>query len=387
MRARKMMISAVTALTLGAGVSQVQAAAPTCVTIESETGCNPVVSDEYGDTAMGTGALNASTGGYTGGYSNTASGEGALKSTTSGYFNTASGFEALYSNTTGNNNTASGVEALNSNTTGLFNTASGVWALYYNTTGSGNTAPGFSALYTNTTGSNNTGVGYQALYSSTTANYTTAIGYQALYKSQSGLGNIGVGPFAGQNIVTGELNIDIGSWGTVDESNTIRIGITGYHDHTYMAGIYNSTGLTGLPVIITSSGQLGVGPVSSERYKTGIATMGSATARLSKLRPVTFKLKSDTSGTVQYGLVAEEVAKVYPELVVRNENGRIDGVRYDELAPMLLNEMQKEQTTVATLVAQHEADAAKIASLEQQLIGIQAALAKLEPKDHLVAQR
>ena len=108
--------------------------------------------------------------------------------------------------------------------------------------------------------------------------------------------------------------------------------------------------------------------------------MGSSTAKLEQLRPVTFHLRTDPKGALQYGLVAEEVAKVYPELVIRDEKGRIDGVRYDELAPMLLNEMQKEQATVAM---QNE----KIASFEKQLASVQAALIKLQPKDQLVAQR
>jgi hypothetical protein len=115
--------------------------------------------------------------------------------------------------------------------------------------------------------------------------------------------------------------------------------------------------------------------------------MPAQSAKLSQLHPVTFRYKTDASATPQYGLIAEEVAKVYPELVIRDEKGRIDGVRYDELAPMLLNEVQKQQTTVATLVAQHETDAAKIASLEQQLAGIRAALVTLQPKQKLVAQR
>ncbi|MGA2191541.1 MAG: tail fiber domain-containing protein, partial [Steroidobacteraceae bacterium] len=142
-----------------------------------------------------------------------------------------------------------------------------------------------------------------------------------------------------------------------------------------------------------SSGQLGT-VVSSERFKTDIAPMASSTAKLGQLRPVKFKLKTDAEGTVQYGLVAEEVAKVYPELVIRGQNGRIDGVRYDELAPMLLNEMQKQQKNAATQAAKIAAEDrraaaqdAKIASLEQQLAGIQAALVKLQPRDEFVAQR
>jgi hypothetical protein len=335
------------------------------------------------NTAMGSESLNLNTTGD----NNTAVGQAALLSNTSGNNSSAVGNAALDSNLSGANNNALGYAALFSNTTGNDNTASGSYALFSNSTASSNSAQGYDAMFSNTTGANNAAVGYQALYASTTANYNAAIGYQALNNSQSGLGNIGVGPFAGKNILQGELNIDIGSWGSADESNTIRIGISPYHERTYIAGIYNTTGLSGLPVIVTSSGQLGVAPVSSERFKTGIATMGSETENLSQLRPVTFKLRSDAQGTVHYGLIAEEVAKVYPELVIRDGNGRIDGVHYDELAPMLLNEMRKEHATVATLVAEHSADAAKIASLEQKLADFQVALDKLQRTDQRVAQR
>jgi hypothetical protein len=348
--------------------------------------------DNGRNTAIGTGTLNSLGTPDLGvnpwiAAANTAAGVNSLNANTSGSSNTAIGADSLNLNTTGDNNTAVGQAALLSNVSGNNSSAVGDAALDSNLSGANNNAMGYAALFSNTTGSNNTAVGNQALFASTTANYNAAIGYLALSNSLSGLGNVGVGPLAGKNIVQGELNIDIGSWGSVDESNTIRIGISPYHEHTYIAGIYNTTGLSGLPVIVTSSGQLGVAPVSSERFKTGIATMGSATEKLSKLRPVIFSLKSDAQGTLHYGLIAEEVAKVYPELVIRDENGRIDGVHYDELAPMLLNEVQKEQATVATLVAEHEADAAKIASLDRQLADIHAALGMLQPKDQLVAQR
>jgi phage shock protein A len=137
--------------------------------------------------------------------------------------------------------------------------------------------------------------------------------------------------------------------------------------------------LTGSEVVITSTGELGV-HVSSERFKTAIAPMGSTTAKLGQLRPVTFKLKSDAIGARQYGLIAEEVAKVYPELVIRDESGRIDGVRYDELAPMLLNELQKQQQKIA-------AQDAELGQLKQQLAVMQAVLVKLQSKDELVAKR
>lgn len=137
--------------------------------------------------------------------------------------------------------------------------------------------------------------------------------------------------------------------------------------------------MIGAAVYVTSSGQLGV-LASSERYKTDVAAMGADTAKLQKLRPVSFHLKTDPAGAVQYGLIAEEVDKLYPELVIRDAAGTIQGVRYDELAPMLLNEVQKQQRVNA-------AQAEKIASLEQQLAGIQAALLNLQPKHQLVAQR
>jgi hypothetical protein len=128
---------------------------------------------------------------------------------------------------------------------------------------------------------------------------------------------------------------------------------------TFIAGIYNVP-LSGQTVVVNSFGQLGVSSVSSERFKTGIATMGSNTEKLGQLRPVTFKLKTDAKSTLQYGLIAEEVAKVYPELVIRDEKGRIDGMRYDELAPMLLNELQKQEQRAAV-------QDAEIAQLKAQL--------------------
>jgi len=194
-----------------------------------------------------------------------------------------------------------------------------------------------------------------------------------------------IGLEAGYEQTSGSDNIYIDHIGVAGESGIIRIGTPNTQTSTFIAGIEN-TKLTGSAVYVTSSGQLGV-LASSERYKTAIAPMGANTDKLQQLRPVSFHLKTDPNGAVQYGLIAEEVAKIYPELVVRDRNGRIDGVRYDELAPMLLNEAQKEHATVATLVAQHEADAAKIASLEQQLAGIQAALINLQGKDQLVAKR
>jgi hypothetical protein len=339
------------------------------------------------NTAVGYQALMANgTSGY-----NTAVGYNALTANT-GSFNAAVGALALATNTSGGANTALGNSALNANQSGGNNTATGSNALYMNdsenTGASGNTADGAGAMNNNIKGSSNTAVGWQALQgtpSGASGSNNTGIGVNALYKYSTGSNNIAVGYEAGNKITSGDSNIDIGNEGLAGDGKTIRIGTEGTHTAIYIAGIYN-TSVTGSAVMVNSSGQLGA-VVSSERFKTAIAPMGMNTAKLQQLRPVTFKLTSDAKGTVQYGLIAEQVARVYPELVIRDSQGRIDGVRYDELAPMLLNEMQKDHATVATLVAQHAADAAKIASLEQQLAGIRAALVKLQPKDQLVAQR
>jgi hypothetical protein len=262
---------------------------------------------------------------------------GGPAATNGGSNNTASGAFALFSNTTGIDNTASGDGALFSNTTGNTNTASGDGALFYNTTGSNNTVSGENALETNTTGSNNIAVGFQA----------------------------------GLALTTGSYNIDIGNVGVAGESNVIRIGTRGTQKATVIAGI-SASQVTGSAVYVTTAGRLGV-LASSERYKTAIAPIGDSTEKLRQLRPVSFHLKADPKGAVQYGLIAEEVAKVYPELVIRNEAGRIEGVRYDELAPMLLNEAQQQ--------------AAEIRDLKQQVAVMAAALQKVQAKDELITQR
>jgi hypothetical protein len=376
-----------------------------------------VASDEYQNTAMGTSALaNLSAGtlyntaaGYwalqqdTTGFSNTAFGDGALLENTTGNYNTgigagallnsvtagsntAVGYYALLQNVTGSNNTATGVMALHSNTSGAQNSAFGLNTLASNTTGNDNTASGYEALFANTTGNYNNASGYFALHANSsgqqnsaygvqalvvnrTGNFNTASGTDALYSNTSGSSNIAEGYKAGYNLTTGSYNIDIGNLGVAAESATIRIGTTSTHKATYIAGIYG-TSVTGNAVVVSSTGQLGV-TVSSERFKTAIAPMGSGTVKLKQLRPVSFKLKSDSTGTLQYGLIAEEVAKVYPELVIRDRTGRIDGVRYDELAPMLLNEVQQQQ--------QHSAaQDAEISRLKQQLNVVYATLAKLQ---------
>ena len=353
---------------------------------------DPVKSDSLANTAVGTDALfNVDLDEY--GCHNTAIGDDALYSDKSGSYNTANGFSSLYTNTTGNNNTAAGYESLFNNSVGNNNTASGYQALYANTKGSDNTAIGYQTLSSNISGTHNTAVGTGALNYNQTGSYQTALGYNAGQQA-SGTDNIDIA--------------NVGSWG---ESHTLRLGTQGSAGvegsgivTTYIAGIVNSK-ITGSAVYVTANGQLGV-LASSERYKTDVQTMGGSSERLSELRPVSFKLKTDPEGTVQYGLIAEEVVKVYPELVTRNADGRIEGVRYEELAPMLLNELQQQRQKLAAQetinsaqAAQISAQAAEISELQQQqqfatreeLSGLQrqlqAALAELQSAKALVAQR
>ncbi len=336
------------------------------------------------------------------GSDNTASGYSALASNT-GNRNNAAGTNALYSNTTASDNNAMGDNALYSNITGTYNNAMGGYSLYYNTTGSQNNAMGYGAMYQNTTGSNNSAqgryalannttgngnsvVGAGALKSNTTGSNNTAAGIAAMVNNTSGSGNVAIGDSAGANLTTGSNNIDILNSGVAGESGIIRIGEPNVQTATYIGGIENAK-ITGSAVYVTSSGQLGV-LASSERYKTAIATMNASnTEKLKQLRPVSFHLKSDPNGTIQYGLIAEEVNKVYPELVIRDDAGKIQGVRYDELAPMLLNEIQKQQrinSAQAAKIRELKGQVAELNDLKQEM---RAALLKLQSKDKLVAQR
>jgi hypothetical protein len=352
------------------------------------------------NTAIGAGALFSNSTGV----DNTAAGYQALYSNTIGGSNTALGLDAMYKNTTGNENTATGYQALSYNLSGSDNVATGVSSLFSNTTGSNNTALGFGVLFGNATGSSNTAAGFEAmrknktgidntaygtnaLYADT-AGSNTAIGYEALKDNTSGKNNVALGWEAGLNVKTGSNNIDIANPGVatdgeVADNGVIRIGTQSptstLQTTTFIAGIYGNSSVTGLEVVVDSTGQLGT-MSSSERFKTDIAPMASSTGKLEQLRPVTFHYKSDTHGTLRYGLIAEEVATVYPELVVRDTTGRIDGVRYDELAPMLLNELQKQQQKLA-------AEDALISQLVKQQAELQAAFAKLQSKDELVAKR
>src|SRR6266480_3710594 len=283
---------------------------------------------------------------------NTAIGKDALSSNTTGYGNTASGMNALLNNTIGFGNTATGQGALASNSEGILNTASGYLALLNNTTGIRNTAGGASALQFNTTGESNTAMGAYALNFNTTGSF-----------------NIAIGNRAGYNLTAGNNNIAIGNEALGAESDTIRIGTAGNQTRAFIAGIRGvTTGIVdAVPVMVDSAGQLGT-VSSSRRVKDDIADMAEASSALMKLRPVTFYYKTDKSAagrTLQYGLVAEEVAKLAPGLVARSTDGEIETVYYQFLAPMLLNEYQKQQRTIEAQAAALTKQTERIAELEQ----------------------
>src|SRR4029077_10263394 len=236
---------------------------------------------------------------------------------------------------------ASGFRALWNNRTGDFNTAFGAGALLYNT-GEENTATGAAALLNNTTGDSNTGAGSAVLYNNTTGADNTANGYQALSSNTTGSDNIALGDLAGSQLSTGDNNIDIGNVGVAADSVTIRVGTVGTQTKTFIAGI-NGAAVTGASVFVSNSGQLGTA-TSSRRFKDEIEPMNKTSEALFALEPVTFRYRKeiDPVGTQQFGLVAEDVEKVNPALIVRDKEGKPYTVRYDQVNAMLLNEFLKE---------------------------------------------
>jgi trimeric autotransporter adhesin len=290
-----------------------------------------------GNTATGTLALNANNGSL-----NTATGLAALQSNTTGGNNTAMGAGALNFNTTGHENTAVGQIALQNNVDGTFNSALGQGALASNTSGSDNTASGAGALFENSTGHENTAVGFQALNDNIGGNTNTAIGQAALSNNTTGSGNIAIGAGAGQSITTENNTIMIGSSYPFIQSGVIRIG-SGNQSRTYIAAIHDVTTdiANAIPVLIAGDNQLGT-MSSSRRFKKDIKPMDQASEAILALKPVRFQYKSDNTNTPQFGLVAEEVADVNSDLVVRDKNGEIYTVRYDAVNAMLLNEFLKE---------------------------------------------
>ena len=312
-------------------------------------------------------------------------GAGTLLSNT-GSSNTATGAGALLSNTSGVDNTADGAFALFSNTTAGENTANGAFALFHNTEGTSNTADGASALLSNTIGFFNTAVGDGALADNTDGAGNTAIGYLALLNNITGGGNIAIGVASGSNLTAGDNNIYIGNVGAPGDSSTTRIGFAKVTQKTFIDGIRGvTTGFNdAVNVVIDSAGQLGT-ISSSRRFKKEIKPMEKASEAILGLNPVTFHYKSDAKGTPQFGLIAEEVAAVDPDLVVRDQNGAIYTVRYDAVNAMLLNEFLKEHRAFIEEKCKVEQQDRKIQEQEAiivQLTGqIETVVARLKEHD------
>jgi hypothetical protein len=350
------------------------------------------------NTAIGTAALLNNTTGL----SNAATGALALFSNTEGNFNTANGAQTLFSNTTGSQNTAIGIQSLYYNTSGGQNTATGASTLVANTTGTSNTASGAVALFSNTEGANNTATGFNALGSNSTGGSNTADGVHALGNNTVGVFNTAVGNFALPNSdadsntavgsgalfnsTTGSGNIALGinaGSGVTDAHNVIAIGTDAenVNNSCYIGQIYSNVqpqiGIDPDTVTINSSGRLGRANVSSRRYKHDIKPMHKASEAIYALKPVSFRYHKqyDATQTTAFGLVAEDVAEVAPDLVGRNEKGEPESVRYEQVNAMLLNEFLKEHRKVQKLEAALEI---MIERLEEQDAKIQKAMAHLQ---------
>jgi Chaperone of endosialidase len=329
-----------------------------------------------GNTAVGSMALNANTSGA----NNTASGLMALASNTNGYGNVASGYNALAGNINGYDNTACGVSTLAHNN-GNFNTAIGAVTMLWNATGGSNTANGAYALTANISGSCNTANGFQAMNQFTNGLNNVASGFQAMGYSVSGTNNVAVGAgaliyangtnnialgyFAGMQV--GNNNIDVGNAGSTLENNTIRIGSS--QSQTYIAGISGVTiSPSGAPVYVNANGQLGT-VNSSRRFKEAIQDMTGLSDVIFSLRPVAFHYlpELDPLRTPQYGLIAEEVEQVAPELVLRDAKGSVLSVRYEQINAMLLNEFLKEHKTVEAQTTEIQSQSAEIQDLKARL--------------------
>ena len=332
------------------------------------------LNDNYGEhnTAVGSFALRSSGTG-----DNTAIGYSALSNCTWGSNNTASGSLALQFNTTGYLGTATGSGALQANTTGYHNTATGAFSLHFNTTGYENTANGADALGNNTTGSSNTASGEHSLYYSFGDN-NTAMGASALFFNTTGRNNIALGYRAGYRLIKGSDNIHIGHEGETGDTNTIRIGRRGAQAQTFIAGITGQTVAGGIAVMIDAKGRLGT-ITSSSRFKEKIEPMGGASEAILSLEPVSFRYKKelDSAGIPQFGLVAEEVAKVDRDLVAFDDQGKPYTVRYEAVNAMLLNEFLKEHRRVEELektVAELRTAAAKQSELAATIAKLEVAL-------------
>ena len=333
-------------------------------------------------------------GGYSG--QNTAEGQSALLHLAGGTYNTALGWASLGFNVTGNfntgvgaatllnntadQNTATGAGALLSNTTGFINTANGAFALFSNITGNANTADGVVALYNNTTGGHNTAIGWQALHDNTTGSNNTATGVNALIFNFTGDDNTANGYQAGFNI-TGSGNVCIGAdvFGVLGVNNTTWIRNVNTVSQNFSAGVNDYV------TVRLSDGRLGhTAVVSSQRYKQDIKPLAATSQALYALKPVSFRLKKefDPMQALGFGLIAEEVEKVDPALVYRNDKGQVESVRYEMVNAMLLNEFLKEHREVAelksTVAEQRKGMETMDAQLKEQAAQIQKVSAQLE---------
>jgi hypothetical protein len=359
-------------------------------------------------------------GGYPGG--NTAEGTNALFSLTTGVNNAGLGFQALYRDTTGSNNTGTGFRALFSNINGANNTASGMQSLYGNRDGVNNTASGFQSLFANVNGDrntafgsqalftgngdNNTAIGFQALMrntsqvntaigtqtlsSNTNGSFNTAVGYQAdlhsngfsndafgyraLYNVTTGSYNVGAGVQTLFNLVSGNYNTAIGNGAgqNLTGSGNVCIGqgiygIAGENNTTRIRNIYSSVASARV-VYVNADNKIGT-LASSRRYKEDIKPMEKASESILTLKPVTFRYKPEFDGSraPMFGLIAEEVEKINPDLVSRNEKGEVETVRYDAINAMLLNEFLKEHQSVQTLKSTVEKQETIIAQQQKGL--------------------
>jgi trimeric autotransporter adhesin len=334
------------------------------------SGWNSLASDQAGswNTALGIATLYNNDDGQ----DNTAVGVGALFRNTIGNDNTAYGFAALFNNLGGYLNTALGEDALSNNFDGYENTAAGFNALGSNTYGARNTAVGVEALLNNLDGAYNTAVGYRALHSlnGSFTGFNTAVGDFALSNDTSGGGNVGLGNAAGLSVTTANNVICIGT------------GIQGQNvnDSCYIGNIFGQNSFESMAVYVNALGKLGTNP-SSRRFKEDIRSMDKASEAILSLKPVTFHYKNSNKATPQFGLIAEEVAKVNPDLVVRDKDGEIYSVRYDAVNAMLLNEFLKEHRKVqeleTTVAQQQQSFQSRLAEQDKQIEALNSGLQKV----------
>ena len=344
----------------------------------------PALSGGY-NTALGFDAVRSTTAGF----SNTGLGANALRANTTGFWNTASGAYALFANTGGGANTSVGLSSLFNNSTGFGNTATGALAManFSGTYGSGdyNTASGYRTMYGNDTGNLNTAIGAFALATATAPFSNTAVGYRALVANTGSL-NTAIGINAGQSWTTGQDNIAIGTgaYGVAGETGTIRIGggtLYAYQTRTYIQGIRNALYPPGYyfdqTVCTNVFNQLGpCGGPSSARFKNDIQEMEAVSQALDSLEPVTFHYKKrelEADGPPHYGLIAEEVAEVFPHVVRYDDEGKPHSIRYELLTPMLLKELQDEKQRRET----------EVEDLRKQLADLRKVVADLTRREEI----